>query len=405
MGVTYTTARDLATLAAATIRNHPRLYREYYGRREFTWGRTLGSNQPITQPNRNPLLGRVQGADGLKTGHTAEAGYGFTGSAEQNGRRIVMVVAGLGSFNQRVEESVKFMDWGFRAWQSRPLLTQNERIGEARVQLGSASTVGLVAPRAVGVTYPSGLGQNVRARIVYQGPLKAPIAQGQHVADLVVQAGDMPPQVTPLVAERAVGEAGFFGRIWAGLRYRARHGMTGRFITLEGGEGVGKSTQLKALSEALRRRGLDVIETREPGGSPGAEAIRALLLQGEIERWTAEAEALLFAAARSDHVARTISPALERGAWVVCDRFLDSSIAYQGIVGGVGAEAIRRLHEVGSHGFLPDRTLLLHLDAMDAAARTEVRDAVRGRPLRRPRHRLSRAHQRRVRAARRRGAR
>jgi D-alanyl-D-alanine carboxypeptidase (penicillin-binding protein 5/6) len=218
-GVTYTTARDLATLAAATIRNHPRLYREYYGRREFTWGRTLGSNQPITQPNRNPLLGRVQGADGLKTGHTAEAGYGFTGSAEQNGRRIVMVVAGLGSFNQRVEESVKFMDWGFRAWQSRPLLTQNERIGEARVQLGSASTVGLVAPRAVAVTYPSGLGQNVRARIVYQGPLKAPIAQAQHVADLVVQAGDMPPQVTPLVAERAVGEAGFFGRIWAGLRY------------------------------------------------------------------------------------------------------------------------------------------------------------------------------------------
>ena len=150
--------------------------------------------------------------------------------------------------------------------------------------------------------------------------------------------------------------------------------MTGRFITLEGGEGVGKSTQMKALSEALRARGLEIVETREPGGSPGAEAIRALLLQGEIERWTAEAEALLFAAARSDHVARTIRPALARGAWVMCDRFLDSSIAYQGIVGGVGAEAVRRLHDVGSHGFLPDRTLLLHLDAMDAAARTQVRD-------------------------------
>jgi dTMP kinase len=150
--------------------------------------------------------------------------------------------------------------------------------------------------------------------------------------------------------------------------------MTGRFITLEGGEGVGKSTQMKALSDALRARGLEVVETREPGGSPGAEAIRALLLQGEIERWTAEAEALLFAAARSDHVARTIRPTLARGAWVVCDRFLDSSIAYQGIVGGVGAEAVRRLHDVGSHGFLPDRTLLLHLDAMDAAARTQVRD-------------------------------
>jgi D-alanyl-D-alanine carboxypeptidase (penicillin-binding protein 5/6) len=216
-GVTYTTARDLATLAAATIRDHPQLYREYYGRREFTWGRTLGANAPITQGNRNPLLGRVQGADGLKTGHTQEAGYGFTGSADQNGRRIVMVVAGLSGFTQRIEESVKFMDWGFRAWQSRPLLRQGERIGEARVQLGSDSTVGLVAPRNLAVTYPSGLGQDIRARIVYEGPVKAPIAQGQHIADLVVQTGDTPPQVTPLVAERAVGEAGFFGRIWAGL--------------------------------------------------------------------------------------------------------------------------------------------------------------------------------------------
>jgi dTMP kinase len=135
---------------------------------------------------------------------------------------------------------------------------------------------------------------------------------------------------------------------------------------------------LRALSEALRGRGLEVLETREPGGSPGAESIRALLLQGEIERWSAEAEALLFAAARSDHVSRTIRPALERGAWVVCDRFLDSSIAYQGVVGGVGVEAVRRLHDVGSGGFLPDRTLLLRLDAMEATARTSVRDTSGG---------------------------
>jgi D-alanyl-D-alanine carboxypeptidase (penicillin-binding protein 5/6) len=216
-GVTFTTARDLATLALATLRDHPRLYREYYGVREFTWGRTLGSNAPITQGNRNPLLGRIAGADGLKTGHTEEAGYGFTGSAEQNGRRIVMVVAGLGSFNQRIEESVRFMDWGFRAWQSRPLLRQGERVGEAQVQLGGEAMVGLVAPRPLSVTYPAGLGRNTRARIVYQGPIKAPIAQGQHVADLVVQVDDLPAQVTPLVAEAAVGEAGFFGRIWAGL--------------------------------------------------------------------------------------------------------------------------------------------------------------------------------------------
>jgi dTMP kinase len=151
--------------------------------------------------------------------------------------------------------------------------------------------------------------------------------------------------------------------------------MTACFITLEGGEGVGKSTQLQRLAEALRARGLDVVETREPGGSPGAEAIRRLLLEGADERWTPEAEALLFAAARADHVARTIRPALARGAWVLCDRFLDSSLAYQGGAGGLGAEAIRQLHEVGSRGFLPDRTLLLELPAAAAAERLSVRDA------------------------------
>lgn len=149
--------------------------------------------------------------------------------------------------------------------------------------------------------------------------------------------------------------------------------MSGRFVTLEGGEGVGKSTQLKALAAALRARGLEVVETREPGGSPGAEAIRSLLLHDH--HWTPEAEALLFAAARADHVATTIRPALERGAWVLCDRFLDSSIAYQGGAGGLGAEAIRQLHAVGSRGFLPDRTLLLQLSEGEAADRAGTRDA------------------------------
>lgn len=150
--------------------------------------------------------------------------------------------------------------------------------------------------------------------------------------------------------------------------------MAGRFISLEGGEGVGKSTQLKRLAEALRARGHEVVETREPGGSPGAEAIRKLLLEGEAERWTAETEALLFAAARADHVARTILPALARGAWVLTDRFLDSSLAYQGGAGGVGEAAIRQLHAIGSGGLLPDRTLLLRLPAEAAAARAANRD-------------------------------
>ncbi|HEX8525381.1 dTMP kinase [Allosphingosinicella sp.] len=150
--------------------------------------------------------------------------------------------------------------------------------------------------------------------------------------------------------------------------------MRGRFISLEGGEGAGKSTQVRRLAEALRERGLDVVETREPGGSPGAEAIRSLLLEGDEQRWTAEAEALLFAAARADHVARTIRPALERGEWVLSDRFLDSSLAYQGGAGGLGVDRIRALHKFGSGGFVPDRTLLLSLPPKEAAARAGRRD-------------------------------
>ncbi|MEA3036368.1 MAG: dTMP kinase [Sphingomonadales bacterium] len=148
----------------------------------------------------------------------------------------------------------------------------------------------------------------------------------------------------------------------------------GRFISLEGGEGAGKSTQLHRLAEALRARGLEIVETREPGGSEGAEMIRRLLLEGPEERWSAEAEALLFAAARADHVARNIRPAVERGAWVLSDRFIDSSLAYQGGALGLGIEAVRALHRFGSGDFLPDRTLLFELPAEAVAERLGIRD-------------------------------
>ena len=148
----------------------------------------------------------------------------------------------------------------------------------------------------------------------------------------------------------------------------------GRFISLEGGEGVGKSTQLDALAEALIGRGLTVLVTREPGGSPGAEAIRNLLLEGDETRWNPRAEALLFAAARSDHIEKTIEPALLRGEWVLSDRFLDSSLAYQGEAGGLGIQAVRDLHRFGSQDYLPDRTLVLQLDESEAGARARNRD-------------------------------
>ena len=152
----------------------------------------------------------------------------------------------------------------------------------------------------------------------------------------------------------------------------------GRFISLEGGEGVGKSTQLEALAEALHGRGIRVTLTREPGGSPGAEAIRKLLLEGDEGRWNPRAEALLFAAARSDHVETTIKPALDHGEWVLSDRFLDSSLAYQGLAGGLGIDPVRDLHRFGSLDFLPDRTLVLQLPENEASARARVRDGHMG---------------------------
>ena len=218
-GRTYVTARDLATLARATIENHPKLYKEFYGRPSFTWGKTQGSGQAITQGNRNPILGKVPGADGLKTGHTNEAGYGFTGSAEQNGRRLIEVVAGLPSWDARVQDSTRLMEWGFNAWQAKPLFKQGAEIAKARVQLGDSSEVPLVAPRNLAVTLPAGLAaENFRVKVRYDGPVKAPIAKGQHIADLVITTGDTPPQTVPLVAGEKVDEAGFFTRVWVGLK-------------------------------------------------------------------------------------------------------------------------------------------------------------------------------------------
>jgi serine-type D-Ala-D-Ala carboxypeptidase (penicillin-binding protein 5/6) len=216
-GRTYTTAHDLAVLAKATIEDHPDLYKRFYALKEFTWGKTLGSKADITQANRDPLLGRVAGADGLKTGHTDEAGYGFTGSAEQGGRRLVMVVAGLDSFNGRIAESVNFMEWGFKAWAAKPLFAKGKQVEVAEVQSGDASTVGLVAPRNLAVTLPAGAAANMTIKIVYDGPVKAPIKAGQHIADLVVTTPDAGAQVMPLVAANDVGEAGFFRRLWAGM--------------------------------------------------------------------------------------------------------------------------------------------------------------------------------------------
>lgn len=210
-GRTMVTARDLATLGAATVNDFPKLYDDFYGQEDFSWN-------GIRQPNRNPLMGKVAGADGLKTGHTEEAGYGFTGSAEQKGRRLVSVLAGLKSYGGRIEESVKFMNWGFNAWEPHKLFDKGTRVQNAEVQLGDSSTVSLVAARDLFATIPKASDGKITMKVTYDGPIKAPIVKGQQIATLVVSTEDAGQQAIPLVAGEDVGAAGFFDRVWSGFK-------------------------------------------------------------------------------------------------------------------------------------------------------------------------------------------
>ncbi|MEJ6595435.1 D-alanyl-D-alanine carboxypeptidase family protein [Parasphingorhabdus sp.] len=210
-GRTMVTARDLANLGSSTVNNFPKLYNTFYGQDEFEWN-------GIKQSNRNPLMGKVAGSDGLKTGHTEEAGYGFTGSAEQKGRRLVSVLAGLDSYGGRIEESVKFMNWGFNAWEPKKLFDKGTKIQNAEVQLGDSSTVSLVAAKDLFATIPKASDGQISMKVTYNGPIKAPIVKGQPIATLIVNTADAGQQSVSLVAGEDIGEAGFFDRVWAGLK-------------------------------------------------------------------------------------------------------------------------------------------------------------------------------------------
>jgi dTMP kinase len=153
----------------------------------------------------------------------------------------------------------------------------------------------------------------------------------------------------------------------------------GRFITFEGGEGAGKSTQIARLADWLRGRGMDVLVTREPGGAPGAEMIRKLLVEGSPERWEPMTEVLLHYAARRDHLARTVWPALDRGRWVLSDRFADSTVVYQGHAQGIATDHIGRLHALVVGDFSPDLTLVLDVPVEAGLARAAARRGVEGR--------------------------
>lgn len=205
------TVHDLAILARDTIRNFPELYK-LYAVKEFTYN-------GIRQPNRNPLLGTSAGVDGLKTGHTEAAGYGLTASAERDGRRLIIVVNGLDSVRERRTESQKLLDWGFREFDNYDLFAQGETVSAANVWLGAESKVDLVADKDILLTLPRSASRDMKVSVVYEGPIPAPIAQGDQIATLKVEVPDQETIEFPLYAAHDVGRLGFVGRIGAAFKY------------------------------------------------------------------------------------------------------------------------------------------------------------------------------------------
>jgi D-alanyl-D-alanine carboxypeptidase (penicillin-binding protein 5/6) len=199
---------DLGRLAVRMIEHFPEYY-GYFGEEEFAFD----GRAPENHRNRNPILGRIEGADGLKTGHTEEAGYGLVGSAKQGNRRIVFVISGLASEAERAEEAERIANWAFRQFVERTIATAGTRIAEAEVWMGAERSVGLVPAEDVTLLLPAVVRGEVEAEVVYQGPVAAPIAAGQQLGELVISVEDMEPRRVPLVAETAVGRGGFLVRL------------------------------------------------------------------------------------------------------------------------------------------------------------------------------------------------
>jgi D-alanyl-D-alanine carboxypeptidase (penicillin-binding protein 5/6) len=215
-------ARDLVTIASRIISDFPEFY-PYFAETDFTW-------DGIAQKNRNPLLALDIGADGLKTGHTQEAGYGLVGSAKRGDRRIVFAITGMESTSARSVESERILEWAFRQFENVERYKAGDRIGEAEVWIGAQKTVGLTTEEDVLVTVPYGAADKVAAQIRYRGPVEAPIAKGDRIAELVLNIPDMPPIVRPLVAADDVERGGYLTRLGA-----AASVLMAR--VLDGGEG------------------------------------------------------------------------------------------------------------------------------------------------------------------------
>ncbi|WP_249171926.1 D-alanyl-D-alanine carboxypeptidase family protein [Erythrobacter sp. JK5] len=209
-GRTFTTARDLVRLAEAMVARHPKKFAQYVGRPEFLWN-------GISQPNHDPMIGRVKGADGIKTGFTNEAGHGFLGTARRGNQRLVMVLAAADGYGSRARNSRSYIEWGFSAFERRRLFAQGQQVGFARVQDGSARSIALVTDRPVYVNVPQRRSAELAMAIRYDGPLRAPFEAGDRVAILEVTVPGMEPARIPLMARHSIERAGPFARLWNGI--------------------------------------------------------------------------------------------------------------------------------------------------------------------------------------------
>jgi len=207
----YSTCRDLATLARAIINNYPEGFK-VYSQKDFTYN-------GIKQGNRNPLLYRNIGADGLKTGHTEDGGYGLIGTGVENGRRVIIVMNGMSSMNERAEESAKLLEWSMRRFENKTLAKGGVALDQAPVALGVAPSVPLVLAQDVRMTFPKLTHDAVKLQAVYKGPLTAPVKKGQEVGKLVITVAGMEPLERPLLAGADVPELGFFAKTFAKIPY------------------------------------------------------------------------------------------------------------------------------------------------------------------------------------------
>jgi len=205
------TVRDLATLALRTVKDFPEYY-HYYSEREFTFNK-------IRQSNRNPLLYKNMGADGIKTGHTEAAGFGLVGTAKRNDRRIVAVLNGMESIKERANESERVIEWAFREFDNYKLFAAGEKVIDADVWLGNAITVPLLIERGVKITLPRKARREMKVAVRYNSPIPAPIRKGDRLATLVIEAPDFKTMEIPLISGAQVDRLGLFGRLGAALKY------------------------------------------------------------------------------------------------------------------------------------------------------------------------------------------